>query len=284
MRKKLGVQDRRVIAYVGSFGGWYLTEEMLDFFVSAREYDRSSFALILTARGRDKIIESLKSRGFADDDFYVSSVSPFELPEYLAAADTAVSFIKACYSKQSSSPTKIAEYLACGLPIVSNRGVGDIDALIENNKVGVLIDEFSATAYIEALKQIDRLGDIGLGCRELAAAEFDLERVGGERYRSTYGQLLSANKGWQRSDYSTMRKVSEKFEFREIVCPVCGADNTRQLGFRGGDAHHAGLGVRTTIVRCLECTHQYPNPMPFPRIGLSELYGGPRISTLSATM
>ena len=63
-----------------------------------------------------------------------------------------------------------------------------------------------------------------------------------------------------------------EFEFREIDCPVCETADFRVVGYRGGDAHHSGNGVRTRIVRCLNCTHQYPNPMPFPASRLAELY------------
>ncbi len=194
MRSKLGIEDRRVIAYVGSFGGWYLTDEMLDFFATAREHDKNSFAMVLTQRDRDQISDSLRARGFNENDFYVGTVSPADLPQYLAAADTALSFIKACYSKQSSSPTKIAEYLTCGLPIVANRGVGDIDKLIEDNSVGALLKDFSPASYLEALTLVEGLNGIGAACRHLAAAEFDLESVGGERYRRIYQRLLGSPK------------------------------------------------------------------------------------------
>lgn len=73
----------------------------------------------------------------------------------------------------------------------------------------------------------------------------------------------------------TMSESLGKFVFREVNCPVCDENNATLLGYRGGDAHQGGLGVRTTIVRCVRCTHQYPNPMPFPAVGLSELYGEP---------
>lgn len=187
MRKELGVDGRRVIAYVGSFGGWYLTEQMLDFFAAAREYDPKSFVMILTQRDREKVIEKLNARGFADSDFFVGSVSPGELPLYLSAADSALSFIKACYSKQSSSPTKIAEYLACGLPIVANSGVGDIDTLIASNLVGSLINDFSRQSYASALDQVE--GVDAKICRQVAAREFDLARVGGEKYRDLYRRV-----------------------------------------------------------------------------------------------
>lgn len=62
------------------------------------------------------------------------------------------------------------------------------------------------------------------------------------------------------------------FEFREIACPVCRSNDARFLGFRGGEAHQNGAGVKTSIVRCNNCTHQYPNPMPFPTGELDDLY------------
>jgi glycosyltransferase involved in cell wall biosynthesis len=191
IRAKLGISDRRVITYVGSFGGWYLTEEMLDLFAAGRERDASTFVMILTQRDKDKIVDKLLAKGFAPNDFYVGSVAAGELPNYLSAADVAVSFIKACYSKQSSSPTKIAEYLASGLPIISNRGVGDVDALFENNSIGALTGDFSIESYQTALAELEGLGDVSSKCRVVALEGFDLETIGGERYRQLYDRLLS---------------------------------------------------------------------------------------------
>ena len=51
-----------------------------------------------------------------------------------------------------------------------------------------------------------------------------------------------------------------------------GIDRPELIGWRGGTAHHNGSGVRTGIMRCGQCTHMYPNPMPFPIEGLDALY------------
>ena len=66
--------------------------------------------------------------------------------------------------------------------------------------------------------------------------------------------------------------TSERFTFREISCPVCGENDTRFVGFRGGRAHQNNAGVECSIVRCRKCSHQYPNPMPFPSGSLDEIY------------
>lgn len=190
MRRELGIGDRRTIIYVGSFGGWYMTDEMMNLFAAARERDPNVFVIILTQRDKEKAAERLRSKSFADRDYFVGSAAPSDVPRYLSAADISLSFIKACYSKQSSSPTKLAEYLACGLPIICNPGVGDVDSLILNNRVGILVDGFSNESYLKALQEIDDLGDVREWCRETAAREFDLETVGGAKYRLLYNKLL----------------------------------------------------------------------------------------------
>ncbi len=68
----------------------------------------------------------------------VTRVDPSEIPAYLSASDVGLSFVKATYATQSRSPTKIPEYLAAGLPIIANSGVGDVDELIVTEKVGLL--------------------------------------------------------------------------------------------------------------------------------------------------
>ncbi|MEQ1762401.1 MAG: glycosyltransferase, partial [Pyrinomonadaceae bacterium] len=48
IRSELGIGDRFAIAYVGAFGGWYLTEETVDFLAAARNEYPDLFALILS--------------------------------------------------------------------------------------------------------------------------------------------------------------------------------------------------------------------------------------------
>lgn len=193
MREKLNLTDRYVIIYVGSFGGWYMTDEMLEFFAAARKHNPKVFTLILTQRDQEKIADKLKERGFSDDDFLVTKSSPSEIPDFLSAADVALSFIEACYSKQASSPTKIAEYLAAGLPVILNPGVGDLDELVWEDKVAVSVDKFDEKNYLEALKKVDELraeNNFAEKCKQSAKNRFDLYEVGGKRYRRLYEKLL----------------------------------------------------------------------------------------------
>ena len=195
IRKKYKLENRQVITYTGSLGSWYLADEMADLMQTAREIDGSTFALILTQSAPEIMAKRLKERGFGDEDFLVTKIPHGEIPEYLSAADIALSFIKPCFSKLSSSPTKIAEYLASGIPIITNRGVGDVAELIEKHQTGAVVDDFSRESYIKSLRRITELrqtSDLYEKCVTSAKEEFDLEEVGGSKYRLLYKRLLIA--------------------------------------------------------------------------------------------
>jgi glycosyltransferase involved in cell wall biosynthesis len=194
VREELGIDaGRRVFVYVGALGGWYLTDEMAALLARAHADDPRTFTLVLTQSPPEMIADSLRARGVSDEDFLIRRAAPRDVPRYLKAADAAVSFIKPCYSKLSSSPTKLAEYLAAGLPVVCNAGVGDVDAVVEGERVGVIVRELSAEAYGAALREVEALGrepGIADRCRDAARRRFDLTTVGGPRYRRLYRRLL----------------------------------------------------------------------------------------------
>ncbi len=196
LRRELKLTSRRVIVYVGSFGGWYMTDEMTQFLKRAHEQDPRTFALILTQSPPEPVRERLRGLGLKDEDFFVGKIAAADVPRYLKASDVSISFIKACYSKLSSSPTKIAEYLTSGLPVVCNTGVGDLDELMNTDRVGVVIHDFTRAAYAQALAELDKLCQdptLSARCRASATERFNLETVGGYKYRRLYRRLLGEN-------------------------------------------------------------------------------------------
>lgn len=194
MRERLGIAKRFVMAYVGSFGGWYMADETAALFGELKKLKENAFALILT-QSKPEIIQPLLSAvGYNPTDLWIGQVSSRDIPRYLSAADAAVSFIKPCYSKQASSPTKNAEYLACGLPIIVNDGIGDTTQQITDDHTGVVINEFKSASYVSALAELDDLladrDAVRARCRVSANNRFGLVGVGGVRYRRIYRSLL----------------------------------------------------------------------------------------------
>ena len=156
-RTELGLGERLTIVYSGSIDGWYLTEEMADFFAQVLREVPSAHFLWLTPFKHNRIISLMNERGIKPDNYTVKAAVPADVPSYLSAADVGLAFIRSCFSKQASSPTKNGEYLACGLPIIINAGVGDSDALITHAEIGALVRNLTEAGYSEALSRIQTL-------------------------------------------------------------------------------------------------------------------------------
>ncbi|HVG28815.1 MAG TPA: glycosyltransferase [Pyrinomonadaceae bacterium] len=194
VRGELGLAGSFVVVYSGSLGGWYLNEEMADFFAALAAERPDAHALWLTPSGHDQVRSLMSARGMGGDKFTVRAARPAEVASYLSAADAGLAFIKPCFSKLASSPTKTAEYLACGLPVVLNAGVGDSDALVTRERVGALVENFSADEYRRAARTIDSMLRDREAAREhtRAVAErlFDVHRTGLARYARLYEKVL----------------------------------------------------------------------------------------------
>jgi len=193
-RHELGLDGRFVVVYSGSIGGWYLTEDMADFFSVLLKQKPQAHALWLTTGNHDQLRTLMKTRGIGEADYTVLAAASTDVPSYLSASDAGLAFIKPCFSKLASSPTKYAEYLACGLPLIINCGIGDSDTLVTREKTGVLVGEFNQAAYQSAIAALENFVVDPEQTRqrncEVAERLFDVRRVGVERYAHLYESVL----------------------------------------------------------------------------------------------
>ena len=195
-RQELGVNDRFVLVYSGSIDGWYLTENMADFFVALRKRNPRAYFLWLTPARHERVRALMRAIGVSEADYGLIAAAPSDVPSYLSASDAGLAFIKPCFSKLASSPTKYAEYLGCGLPLVINAGIGDSDALVTHEEVGALVSDFSELEYVNAATIIEQLANHAEQTRnrtrEVAERLFDVRRVGRERYSRMYDKVLAS--------------------------------------------------------------------------------------------
>jgi glycosyltransferase involved in cell wall biosynthesis len=183
------------IIYAGSVTGLYLLEEMGKFFLEVRAQEPRAFLRVLTISSVPEASERLRRAGLEPKDFWVGKVSAHEVPQYLQRARLGLSFRKSTFSQVAASPTKIAEYLAAGLPVVSNAGIGDVDDLLQTESVGVVVRDFTApefTRAVEAALVLAGSGRIRAHCVEVARRYFDLDMVGGSRYENVYKRIANA--------------------------------------------------------------------------------------------
>jgi glycosyltransferase involved in cell wall biosynthesis len=93
-------------------------------------------------------------------------------------------------SLKGAVPTKIAEFLSCGRPVIVNRGLGDFDELLSKYRAGVIISNETGGAITAAKEMYELLQDpeTPIRCRQLAEANFSLEK-GVDEYISVYQKL-----------------------------------------------------------------------------------------------
>jgi glycosyltransferase involved in cell wall biosynthesis len=183
------------VIYAGSVTGLYLLEEMGRFFLEVRAREPRAFLRILTMSSATEANERLRGVGLEPEDFWIGRVSSHEVPGYLQRARLGLSFRKPTFSQLAASPTKIAEYLAAGLPVVSNAGIGDVDDLLQTKSVGVVVRDFTVTEFARAAEAALALaGDARTRarCIEVGRLHFDLLTVGGNRYANVYRRIASA--------------------------------------------------------------------------------------------
>jgi glycogen synthase len=107
--------------------------------------------------------------------------------------DAGIFLYRPSFSRAACAPTKLGEFLGCGIPCMSNQGVGDMAAVIEGERVGVAVQAFDDAALTNGLNiLLQVVADPATLARCVAAAQkhFSLDE-GVERYRGIYEQIAA---------------------------------------------------------------------------------------------
>lgn len=188
LRIDLAIQAHNyVLGYVGSIGTWYMLSEMLDYFIELKKTKESAKFLFVTGESAGMIWKTANNKGIAKEDLIITSCIHSEVANYISLFDFSIFFIRPTFSKKASSPTKQGEIMAMGIPLVCNHGVGDTDFIVEKYKSGLVIKDFTPTAYQEIIAS-----DFEFNTAELKAGAkdyFSLEQ-GFESYLKVYKSLL----------------------------------------------------------------------------------------------
>jgi glycosyltransferase involved in cell wall biosynthesis len=190
IRQDTGIPDGvPVLSYLGSIGSWYMLSEMLDFFKVYCERYPSAYFFFITGDQHDLIRQRAIERKIDPNKIIIRPATRREVPASIALSTHSVFFIRPTYSKISSSPTKQAELMGMGVPVITNDGVGDTSAIIERYGSGIVITDFSESGYREA---INRLKDFCPGdvIRQGAISYFSLSE-GVKRYQQVYEKILN---------------------------------------------------------------------------------------------
>lgn len=167
-----------VVSYLGSLGTWYCLPEMLRFFKRVLEKRSDAYMVFLTGEPAEMVLQAARQEGIPTERVRTQYAERAQLNALMAAADVSLCFIKQAYSKLSSSPTKVGELLAKGIPVIANAGVGDMATQLQAIQQGGVLADFSEASFHDALDALDALLVIHPSIlREHAAAYFGLQQA-----------------------------------------------------------------------------------------------------------
>lgn len=189
-RELLGIAaEALVVSYLGSIGAWYMLDEMLQLFICLLDKYTNAVFLFITHSDPQLIYAKLAQFEIGQERVIIRSASRDEVPVFLKASDLNVSFIRRVYSKIASSPTKNAEVLATGVPIILNSGIGDADEIAAAG-VAVAINDFSTNEYKQVVDKIPALLLLNpQQIREFVATNYDLTHAVAI-YNDVYTEVL----------------------------------------------------------------------------------------------
>ena len=143
-----------VFGYLGTVGTWYLFDETLRCFQALLEFVPNARLLIVNRSEHALIRESIARAGVDPLLVDLHSADHGDVAGWVRRMSVGATLIKPAYSKLASAPTKLAEYLGCGVPCVANAGVGDLEEIIERERVGVVLKDFSEGTLAEAMRKL----------------------------------------------------------------------------------------------------------------------------------
>jgi glycosyltransferase involved in cell wall biosynthesis len=184
--------DLFTLGYVGSVGTWYLFDQVLECFKILLKICPDSRLLIINRSEHEYIQERLRMYGISEKTVEMKAAEHATVGAIIAQEmDAGIFFIKPVFSKKASSPTKMGEFLACGIPCLANSNVGDVEKILVD-EVGVVIHDFSAHEQEQAIRNLLSLvenPETKKRCVAVAHQYFSLDN-GVRTYEQIYHSLL----------------------------------------------------------------------------------------------
>lgn len=135
--------DRPVVLYIGKFGDlYYPMDKLISFYEALYALNKHYLFVIVTSLDMNLVDLYINKSVIPRKNFIIDQNIDNEMVKVLiSAADVGMSIVPPMENQKYRSPTKVAEYLLCGLPYVTCKGVSEDDLVAIKEGVGVVIDD-----------------------------------------------------------------------------------------------------------------------------------------------
>jgi glycosyltransferase involved in cell wall biosynthesis len=153
-RQKFNIdKEKTIFLYQGALSPGRGIEIILDAFKSTQGGD-----VVIVFMGYGVLENEIKAASDEFDNiFYHPPVVPEVVLDFTASADVGISLISnTCLSYYYCMPNKLFEYLMAGLPIIVSN-MHDMANFVNQNNVGVVADDETATSLIKAIDCLHKM-------------------------------------------------------------------------------------------------------------------------------
>lgn len=141
LRAALGLDEANILlCYSGGTNAWQRIGDIVSLLKQVCLADPQCKALFLTT-SLEEVSRRLKEEQFPAGQAFVLGAPHNEVHRYLSAADVGFIMRYDTTVNNVASPVKVGEYLACGLPVILTRGIGDYSDMLPAAGAGMLLDE-----------------------------------------------------------------------------------------------------------------------------------------------
>ena len=152
VRRSLGVEDRFVVVYPGRIGAWHYSDETFAVVRGLMDADPHVFFLVLTPDLA--AATALAAKALPEGRYAIRTAAHAEVPGYLRAADLGVLLRAPDPLNEVACPTKFAEYILSGLPVLISSGIGDCSPFVGEHGAGAVLPTPDPRAAVAAFERI----------------------------------------------------------------------------------------------------------------------------------
>ena len=151
IKNKYELQDKKIFIYIGTLA----KKRHLDIIVKAfslvkKEVMNAKLLIVGDGDGKGELEKLSTNLNLEKYIIFTGKIPYKSVPKYICLADIGLSPIPPIDNYKLSSPTKMLEYMACGIPVIGNREIMDMKNVISKSNGGILVD-FNAESFSTAM-------------------------------------------------------------------------------------------------------------------------------------
>lgn len=169
-REEMNIPSQKMIfGYVGAFDKWQGIEKFIEL---SKRVNNESILFLMVGGEKKYITENLIA---------VPKVEKTKVPDYYAICDVLVLPRPKHLVTEVAAPTKFAEYVAMGKPVLTTP-VGDAAKLVSEYKCGIVTESDDVESLLKGLLELKNMSEnelyiMGQNSRKLAEKEFNFKKM-----------------------------------------------------------------------------------------------------------